>query len=151
MSESWIFHGCLTKKGEPLIAKLIMSLSLGFVVLGARADSLDGRSLQAPTLDAEDIPTYAQFLIPNSSLRVLIDPEQGTVSAPQAMQDEPVDDHTLSRSVSIAGGQDPTIVKLPDGTISLALDKRHLKYHSISRCTDPEQKDCTGKDEGSPH
>lgn len=134
-----------------MYTKLIISLALGFVIVGTKADSLDGNSLQNPTLDELNQSTYPQVLIPNARLRVLIDPRHGTLMAPQQSQDELESDRPLPRSVDTAEEQNPNIIKLPDGTLSLALDKRHLKYHSFRRCAEPEHKDCSDTSELSPH
>ena len=138
-------------KGGPLIPKLIISLSLGFVVFGVKADSIAGQSLQKITLEAENKPTYPQFLIPNSRLRVLIDPEQGLVTDPEANTGEPEISRPRPRSAHTPEKQNPKIIKYPDGTISLELDKRHLKYLSIYRCADPDHTNCEGTNERTRH
>lgn len=133
-------------KGGLLTPKLIISLSLGFVVLGVKADSINGQSLQDVTLEAETTSSYPQFLIPNSRLRVLIAPNEEQVTSSETIPEEMDLATPLRRSWENTEAQTPNIVKYPDGTISMTLERRHLKYMSAQSCTDPEPRKCKGKD-----
>lgn len=126
--------------------KLIISLSLGFVVLGVNADSINDQPLQKFTLEAQTKPSFPHYLLPNSRLRVLIDPDEVQVTSPEMVPQAMEFATPVTRSRNDTEVQSPNIIKYPDGTISMVLDKRHLKYLSAQSCTVPERAKCKDKD-----